>query len=156
MKQFDHALALQLLAEAAHAPRLRTHRLWHQDHQDTVQRLLLAAQPGSYVAAHQHSEQWECLLPLYGEVELLSFDKQGTLLTRRTLTPGDALEMPPATIHTLIFNQPCCLFEVKPGPFAPILFADWAPKEGDADVADFQAWLQRAQPGSLVPGSHIQ
>lgn len=147
MKQFDHALAQQLLAEAAQAPRLRTHQLWHQDHQDQVQRLLLAAQPGSYVAAHQHDEQWECLIPLYGELEWLHLDEEGMLLTRRELRPGEVLEIPPATIHTLIFNEPCCLFELKPGPFAPSRFAEWSPKEGETAVPAFQAWLQRAKPG---------
>ena len=147
MKQCDHALSQQLLAEAANSPRLRSHQLWHQDHQDTVQRMLLAAQPGSYVAAHQHTQQWECLIPVYGEVEWLRFNEQGTLLERRRLTPGDVLEMPAATIHTLVFNQPCCLFEVKPGPFAPSQFAEWAPQEGQAGVAEIQAWLTLAKPG---------
>jgi hypothetical protein len=35
------------------------------------------------------------------------------------------------------------LFEVKPGPYRPNEFADWAPPEGDAAVAPYLESLAR-------------
>ena len=48
----------QLADAAAASTRRRSHILLHADHQDQVQRLLIALEPDSYVRPHVHSEQW--------------------------------------------------------------------------------------------------
>jgi cupin fold WbuC family metalloprotein len=45
--------------------------LLHADHQDQVQRLLIALEPNSYVRPHLHSEQWEMIVLLRGQLDFL-------------------------------------------------------------------------------------
>jgi cupin fold WbuC family metalloprotein len=147
MKIIDDGVCQQLLAVALASPRRRTHQLWHSDHQDPVQRLLIAAQPGTYFRPHVHSAQWELLQPLFGEGDLLTLDEQGVLMTRQTLTVGQVLELPAGRIHTLSIRQPFCFFEVKPGPFAEANIPAWAVEEASPRAALARDWLQLATPG---------
>ena len=152
MPILDLERRLTLLTEAAALPRLRTHELWHTDHSDGVQRLVLAAHPGSYIAPHSHAEQWEVLTQLHGHIELLIFCDDGVLQRRQTLQTGDVIELPAGTYHTLLIKEPACLFEAKPGPFRPSCFAPWAPQENTPEVCEFQDWLVTADIGSRYPG----
>ena len=152
MHILDLERRLTLLTEAAALPRLRTHELWHADHSDGVQRLVLAAHPGSYIAPHSHSEQWEILTLLHGRITLLTFSDDGIVLGRYGLQAGDAMELPAGTLHTLIIQEPVCLFEAKPGPFRPSSFASWAPQENTPKVSEFQEWLVSAQIGNCYQG----
>jgi len=147
MKMIDHDICQQLLTQALSSPRLRTHQLWHSDHQDRVQRLVVAAQPGTYFRPHLHSEQWELLQPLFGEGDLLTLDEQGMIMTRQTLTVGQVLELPPGLIHTLSVHQPFCFFEVKPGPFVEAQVPAWSPQETSPQATLARDWLQQATPG---------
>jgi cupin fold WbuC family metalloprotein len=147
MKIIDNGVCQQLLAVALASPRRRTHQLWHSDHQDRVQRLVVAAQPGTYFRPHVHSGQWELLQPLFGEGDLLTLDAQGVVMTRQTLTVGQVLELPAGLIHTLSVQQPFCFFEVKPGPFAEAQIPAWAPQETSPQAALARDWLQQATPG---------
>lgn len=152
MHMLDQQQREKLLTEAAAQPRLRTHALWHTDHSDGVQRLILAAHPGTYIAPHCHPEQWEILTLLTGSMELLTFTADGTVTERYQLQAGDAMQMPAGTLHTLLILEPVCLFEVKLGPFRPSSFAPWAPQENSAEVPDFQLWLQQASVGEKYGG----
>lgn len=147
MKIIDDGVCQQLLAVALASPRRRTHQLWHSDHQDRVQRLVVAAQPGTYFRPHVHSGQWELLQPLFGEGDLLTLDAQGVVMTRQTLTVGQVLELPAGLIHTLSVQQPFCFFEVKPGPFVEAQIPAWSPQETSTQAALARDWLQQATPG---------
>lgn len=147
MKIIDNGVCQQLLAVALASPRRRTHQLWHSDHQDRVQRLVVAAQPGTYFRPHVHSGQWELLQPLFGEGDLLTLDAQGVVMTRQTLTVGQVLELPAGLIHTLSVQQPFCFFEVKPGPFVEAQIPAWSPQETSTQAALARDWLQQATPG---------
>ena len=153
MKIINDGVCQQLLEQALASPRLRSHQLWHRDHQDPVQRLLVAAQPGTYFRPHVHSGQWELLQPVFGAGELLTLDKQGVVLTRQTLTIGQVLELPAGLIHTLSVHQPFCFFEVKPGPFVEAQIPTWAPEETSDHAERARSWLQQATPGMDM--SHI-
>jgi cupin fold WbuC family metalloprotein len=152
-KEIGPEICRKLLAQAQATPRLRSHQLWHRDHKDPVQRLLIAAQPGTYFRPHVHSAQWELLQPLFGEAELLTLDEQGVLMTRQTLTVGQVVELPAGRIHTLSIRQPFCFFEVKPGPFAEAKIPAWAPEETSPCAALARDWLQLAAPGMNM--SHL-
>lgn len=147
MKIIDDGVCQQLLAAALASPRRRTHQLWHSDHQDRVQRLVVAAQPGTYFRPHVHSGQWELLQPLFGEGDLLTLDAQGVVMTRQTLTVGQVIELPAGLIHTLSVQQPFCFFEVKPGPFVEAQIPAWSPQETSTQAALARDWLQQATPG---------
>ena len=95
-----------LSAQARDSARLRSHHCLHQSHDDPVQRIIIAAEPGTYVRPHMHpsDEKWELLTILRGSVDILIFDDHATLQQRSTLTSGSdcvAIEIPPATWHTL-------------------------------------------------------
>jgi len=152
MEILDKTLREKLLTEAASLSRLRTHELWHADHSDGVQRLILAAHPGTYIAPHCHPEQWEILTLLTGSLALLTFASDGTVTARYLLQAGDAMQMPAGTLHTLLIQEPVCLFEVKPGPFRPSSFAPWAPQENSPEVPEYQNWLQQASVGEKYGG----
>jgi Domain of unknown function (DUF6016) len=66
----------QLADAAAASARRRSHILLHADHQDQVQRLLIALEPDSYVRPHVHSEQWEMIVLLRGRLDLLIFGQE--------------------------------------------------------------------------------
>jgi len=137
----------KLAQQAESAPRRRAHRLLHQSHAEVVQRLLIAVAPHSYFRPHRHpaAVPWEMLLPLRGDLELLLFDETGQIESRHRLGgTGLALaEVPAQRWHSLYCPTPCLLLEIKPGPYLPeryVEFAPWAPAEGSPQVA---AYLSR-------------
>jgi len=139
-----------LLAEAKTSPRLRSHLLLHAGHEDQVQRLLIALQPGSYVRPHQHSRQWEMLVLHRGRLDVLAFDEAGILLARHRLDQlAPVIQIPAGTWHAGIVREPdTIVMEVKPGPFRPNEFADWAPEENTPAAPALVAWLEGAAVGS--------
>ncbi|HYK12853.1 MAG TPA: WbuC family cupin fold metalloprotein [Burkholderiales bacterium] len=64
-----------LTAQSAAAPRKRSHLLLHAGLDDQVQRLVIAAQPGTYVHPHQHRSQWEMLVLQSGCMDIVTFDQ---------------------------------------------------------------------------------
>ena len=143
----------QLAQQAAGAPRKRSHLLLHSGPDDQVQRLLIAARPGTYVRPHQHSRQWEMLVLLRGRLDLLTFDEGGEVLTRKSLEPAaPVVQIAVAEWHAAVVRAPdTVVLEVKPGPYRANEFADWAPEEGHAQAAKLVHWMESAQPGQKWP-----
>jgi cupin fold WbuC family metalloprotein len=158
VKLLARALLDELTARAAASPRRRAHHNIHATPADPVQRFLVVTQPDSYFRPHRHATRSELAVIVRGRFDVLTFDAQGRVLTRHDVGEGaDAIayETPPDTWHTLLPGPDGGAFlEVKEGPYDPatsIEFASWAPAEGDAAVAQFLAWLRRAQPGDALP-----
>lgn len=145
----------RLAAQAAAAPRGRAHLLLHADHQDQVQRLLIAAQPGTYVRPHRHTGQWEMLVLQRGRLDLLFYDGNGTVERHVALDEAAPLIVIPSGIwHSGVVCRPdTILLEVKPGPFRDSAFADWSPAEGQAGAPAFVTWAGRAKPGDVWDGA---
>lgn len=139
----------KLVAQAAGAPRKRSHLLLHNGPDDQVQRLLIAAQPGTYVRPHQHSQQWEMLVLLRGRLDVLTFDPAGEVLGRNTLVPAAPLvQIAVSAWHACVVLEPeTVVLEVKPGPYRPNEFADWAPEEGHEQAASLVRWMADARSG---------
>jgi len=157
MTPIDNALFASLCEQAEEAPRRRVHRLLHESHDDLVQRLLIALQPGTYFRPHRHTAppKWELVLVLKGVAAWLGFDDDGRIRARTEAgahKPAKGLEYPPGTWHALVCLAPdTVLFECKPGPFAPVSdqdFAPWAPAEDDAAAGEYVRWMLRAEPGA--------
>jgi cupin fold WbuC family metalloprotein len=140
-----------LAADAAAAPRKRSHFLLHDGPHDQVQRLLIVLQPGTYVRPHKHSEQWELLVLQRGGAELLSFSDEGQVLSRTAFgLAGPIAEIAAGTWHGIVVLEPAtAVLEVKPGPYRANEFAQWAPDEGNPDAARFEQWARRAKPGTV-------
>ena len=137
------------LAQTAQAEqRRRTHLLLHGGHSDPVQRLLLVLQPGTSVRPHQHSQQWEMLILQQGRIDLFHFSDAGCLLDRIELSrAAPIVQIPVGLWHGAVILEPdTAVMEIKPGPYRPNEFADWAPPEGDPQAARFVTWATAAGP----------
>jgi cupin fold WbuC family metalloprotein len=161
MKPIDNTLFNNLCSQADEVPRRRAHHLIHDSRAESVQRMLIALQPGTYLRPHRHLDppKWELLLVLKGAAAWLGFDDEGHVTDR--LEAGahkrsKGLESPEGTWHSVVCLAPdTILFECKPGPFAPVAtsdFAPWAPPEGAPESADYVRWMLRANPGDRFPG----
>ena len=131
-------------AAAREGPRGRRNFNLHPTLADPVQRFLNVFQPGSYVRPHRHdADRWELFLLLDGETAAVVFDDAGNVTETAVLRRGGAraVEIAGGVWHTLLALAPdTLLFEVKPGPYAPVTdkdFAAWAPAEGAPECADF-------------------
>lgn len=153
LRHIDNAAIHALTSRAATEPRQRAHLLLHAGHDDPVQRLLIAAQPGTYVRPHVHSQQWEMLTVLAGAIDVLTFADGGKLLRRTRLTPSQPLiQIPQGTWHgAVIPRTDTVILEIKPGPYRPNEFADWAPPEGAPQAGAFVAWMAQAKDGEACP-----
>ncbi|HET7922025.1 MAG TPA: WbuC family cupin fold metalloprotein [Gammaproteobacteria bacterium] len=158
MKRIDRDLIARLHETAAVSPRLRTHHNLHASHDEVIQRMCMAMEPGTYVRPHRHPDKWELLLIVSGEMLVLTFDDAGRVLTRSMLSAGGftyGLENPAGTWHAVATLAPATVvLEVKHGPYVPTAeqdFAGWAPPEGHACAHEFERWYRTAQPGDLPP-----
>ena len=160
MKRIDKQLLTTLSTQAAAAPRLRAHHNLHPQLDDSVQRLCIAMEPGTYVRPHRHAEPatWEILLVLSGAVALLVFDDNGKVTERIELAAcGEvsAVEIPACSWHAVASTQPgTVVFEVKQGPYIPIAeanYASWSPADGAA-AQRLEAWYHTANAGDTASG----
>jgi cupin fold WbuC family metalloprotein len=147
----DHLKVAELVRQAAASERKRSHLLLHGGPDDQVQRLLIALQPDTYVRPHHHSEQWEMLVLLSGRAHLLHFSEAGQLLGRTEMNASDPIaQIPVGAWHGFVVLEPdTVVMEVKPGPYRPNEFADWAPPEGAAKAVQFLDWLVKSGPGKF-------
>lgn len=152
MKKITQEVIEKLAEEAAKLPRKRKNLNYHTNYSDTLQRMLNAMQPGTYIQPHRHKDpdKREVFILLSGKIAVIEFDDNGNitdhiLLHRETGKHG--IEVAPGIWHTLIVLEPnSVIFEIKDGPYSPIddkNFASWAPEEGEEECAAFQDQLMK-------------
>ena len=154
MKIVDKKIMDRLSAEAKIAPRKRTHFNLHETLEDDIHRLCIAAEPGTYMRTHRHTDKWELMIILRGAMTLLTFDDEGEVLERVELNADNGTkcyELPAGVWHTFNISQPnSVMMEVKSGPYIPIPEEDsatWAPTEGEAEAEDVEFWYRTAKVG---------
>lgn len=149
----DAALVAQKARDAAVNPRGREiHRL-HVEDAATLQRMLNAVQPGTYVRPHRHlaPPKAEAFILLSGSLGFVAFDDDGRfgpedclLLDRQR--GAWAVDVTAGVWHAILALEPdTVVFEVKPGPYSPLSdkdFAPWAPAEGTAEAAAYLAAVE--------------
>lgn len=159
MKIIDTTLYRTMRRAAQASPRRRVHHCLHESPEDTVQRLVVDMEPGTYIRPHRHKNpaKWELFIVLAGSAAVLLFDDTGLLTERIDIHgagPRYGLEIPSGLWHTLIIEEPgTLLLEVKPGPYAPLNdedFASWAPAEGEPGAAAYEAALHGLAVGTAV------
>ena len=142
MIKIDSQLLDQTSARAKTSPRRRMNHNFHTDLSDTLQRLLNAMEPLSYIQPHKHEnpDKREAFFALRGRFVVIEFDEAGNMTDHILLDPmkgNFGAEIPERTYHTIIALDPDTVaYEVKDGPYSPIddkNFALWAPKEGSPD-----------------------
>ena len=148
----DQSLFAELAVKAATNPRGRQHHNFHEM-EEPCHRMAVGLQLHTYIAPHRHlaADKAECLIVLRGKLGLLIFDESGAVLEKRVLeVGGDCLgvDLAPGTFHSLVvLEADSMMFECKSGPYRPLgegEQAEWAPREGEPGVAQYQAWM-RAQ-----------
>lgn len=157
MKLVTPALFAQLIERAAASPRRRSNYNLHEQAEDPVQRLFIAAKRDSYFRVHRHPDKWEFSIVARGAFDVLAFDERGVVTQRIRIGPNAevcAFELPPNTYHTwLPLEDDAIFFEVKQGPYdaaTAAQFAPWAPAEGAPEVLDFVRKLSAAQIGDCL------
>ena len=140
MKKIDKQLLKDMNSKSRIAPRKRAHYTFHKSDDDTLQRMLNAMQPGTYLQPHKHEDpdKREVFLVLTGKFLVVEFDRHGKIVDHVILDAHDQLhaaEIAERTYHTVICLAPDSIaYEIKDGPYDPIddkNFASWAPKEGE-------------------------
>jgi len=146
MKRIDSTLLDQTSRLAKESPRRRMNFNFHLFPEDTLQRLLNAIEPYSYIQPHKHElpDKREVFFALKGRIVVLEFDNDGNICDHIILDPtvgNFGAEIDARTWHTIISLEPGSVaYEFKDGPYNPIddkNFAPWAPKEGSAEVEKY-------------------
>lgn len=152
IKQLTDAALDELATKAKESPRLRANINLHEDLNEPIQRLAIAMEPGTLIVPHRHHHTWELLTPLAGRFVVLTFDDAGTVLTRTELGAGcRVLEYQAGTWHAVLsLDAGGVIFEVKQGPYMPILEADIADWSKESSPAELLAWYARAQAGEKI------
>jgi len=139
--------------------RKRSHFFLHESYSDPVQRFYNAMQPKTYICPHKHTKNdaWELFVIIAGEAAVLIFDEFGTILERVGLGKRYGVylvEIPPNLYHSIAcLQEDTLLVEFKHGAYDPLTdkcFADWAPREGDADCVFFENWFCKAHAGQNI------
>ena len=145
----DQSLFAELAQKAAANPRGRQHHNFHEM-DEPCHRMAVGLQPTTYIPPHRHlsDDKAEGLIVLKGRLGLLIFDDQGNVTDKRVLEAGGdclGVDLAPGTYHGLVvLEADSILFECKAGPYRPVgegEHAHWAPREGEAGVAAYQAWM---------------
>jgi cupin fold WbuC family metalloprotein len=143
MIRIDNQLLDKTSARAKLSPRRRMNYNFHKEYSDTLQRMLNAMEPFSYVQPHKHEnpDKREVFFSLRGRILVIEFDESGNITDHTLLDPlsgNFGAEIHERTFHTIVALDPDSVaYEVKDGPYAPIddkNFASWAPKEGSAEA----------------------
>lgn len=154
MRTIDQALLDNLMAEAAASPRQRTVYNLHEYH-ETVQRMVNAVMPGSYITPHKHEnpDKVEMIVALIGRVACVQFDAAGEIQEVHLADAAGlvrAVDIAPRTYHTMVALTPCAMLEIIQGPYDAAThkkFADFAPHEGQPGTAEYwQVLNARIQP----------
>ncbi len=150
MVKIDRDLLDNTSARAKASPRRRMNHNFHLQYTDTMQRMLNAMEPLSYIQPHKHEDpdKREVFFALRGRIVVIEFDEQGNITGHILLDPlrgNYGAEIPERTYHTIIALDPDSVaYEVKDGPYTPIddkNFANWAPREGEAAVMEYLTGL---------------
>ncbi|MEI6898290.1 MAG: WbuC family cupin fold metalloprotein [Bacteroidota bacterium] len=146
MKKINDILLGKVIEEASVSPRKRKNYNFHENLSDTLQRLLNAMEPLSYIQPHKHEDpdKREIFFSLKGKIAVIEFDEKGNITDHILLDPLNGnygTEISERTFHTIISLEPGTVaYEFKDGPYAPLTdkdFAHWAPKEGDPGVHEY-------------------
>jgi len=146
MIKINKTLLDSVSSEARSIPRKRKNYNFHKEYSDTLQRLLNAMEPMSYIQPHKHEDpdKREAFIALRGRILVVEFDELGNINDHIILDPLNGVygaEIPERTFHTIVsLENGSVAYELKDGPYSPIddkNFASWAPPEGSPDASPY-------------------
>jgi len=138
---------------AAENARLREIHIFHQGDPDTLQRMLNAVQPGSYLRPHRHLDppKSEAFVILQGAAGFIAFEDDGSVLEENFALIDPArgyymVDCRPGVWHAFFALAPdTVVFEVKQGPYSALSdkdFAPWAPPPESEQASAYLAELE--------------
>ncbi|HMM12716.1 MAG TPA: WbuC family cupin fold metalloprotein [Bacteroidales bacterium] len=148
MKKITDTLLDALTGKAASAERLRVNHNFHEGGHDTLQRMLNAIEPGTYIRPHLHQnpDKREAFICLRGRFMVVEYNHDGSISDFIVLdaTSGNyGCEIAAGRYHSIIsLSSGTVAYELKDGPYDPSTdkkFAPWAPEEGSAEATAFIA-----------------
>lgn len=145
MIELNKELFDKVAVDAKNSERRRKNLNFHTMASDTLQRMIHAMEPDTYVQPHRHidPDKREVFIAFRGKVAAIEYDDDGKvsrwcLIEACGNTTG--VEMTPRAWHSLIALESSIIYEIKDGPYDPAddkYFADWAPKENAGDGIEF-------------------
>lgn len=139
MKLIDKNLLDATTAKAKQSPRLRMNYNFHESLDASINRLINAMEPDTYLRPHRHKnpDKNEVFLLLRGKAALFLFDDTGAVTESVILDPIAGVyggEIPCDVWHTLlVLESGSVVYEYKQGPYAPLSSENTAPWSPDAD-----------------------
>ena len=133
-------------AKAKASKRRRMNYNFHKSPSDTLQRMLNAIEPDTYIQPHKHEnpDKVEAFFVLRGKILVVEFDDEGNISDHIILDPlkgNFGAEIAPRKWHTIIsLEKNSVAYEVKDGPYDANIdknFAAWAPMEGDPEALNY-------------------
>ena len=127
MPLIDTFLLDKITAQAAASPRLRMNYNLHEGADAPAQRLLNALEPGTVLPVHRHNHTDETYILLRGKIDVMLYSSDKTETERFHLDPltgNYGVHIPRGRWHSLEVIEPAVIFEVKDGPYTPLLPED--------------------------------
>jgi len=146
MIKINDELLENVSTKAKKSQRKRKNHNFHENASDTLQRMLNAIEPETYVCPHKHEnpDKIEVFILLKGKALVVEFDNFGNISDFVVLSHQSgnfAVEIKPKIYHSIIsLETETVVYELKNGPYNvedDKYFADWAPREGDFNCSDF-------------------
>jgi cupin fold WbuC family metalloprotein len=126
----DDKLLNEVEEKAKSSPRLRMNYNFHEAPESKAQRLLNALEPGTSLPIHRHRHTAETYTLLRGRIDVMFYDDNRNMTVRFELNPlagNYGVHIPKGQWHTLAVIEPSVIFEVKDGPYTPIISEDILP-----------------------------
>lgn len=140
----DRSRIESLKKESLLTPRQVIRICLHSSPEAKLHEMLIVHQQDAYIKPHKHLNKTESFHVIEGELDVVIFDENGKILERVEM--GDYSSGKPFCyrlsapfFHTVVpLSEQVVFHEVTDGPFdrRETLFAEWAPDEGERELAD--------------------
>lgn len=124
MNIIDENLLNNVSEQARNSERLRMNFNFHENPDDSVQRLLNALEPGTKIPVHRHMETDEMYILLKGRLRVKFYDNNSKIIDTEILNPNEGkygVNIPSGQWHSLdVLESGTVIFEIKKGPYQSI------------------------------------
>lgn len=117
----------RVMEEAEASPRLRMNYNLHESLEAKAQRLINVLLPGTVLPIHRHQHTAETYTLLRGKMFVMFYDDECMETERFLLDPkagNYGIKIPKGQWHGIEVIEPSAIFEVKDGPYMPLLPED--------------------------------
>lgn len=117
----------KVTGKAEESPRLRMNFNFHDSLDAKAQRLINVLLPGTAIPIHRHRHTAETYVLLRGKMFVVFYDSLGVQTERYLLDPtigNYGVQIPAGQWHGIEVIEPSAIFEVKDGPYTPLLPQD--------------------------------